>query len=98
MSTIQATGQPVRIAGLAADDYGRSDDRPPLVLLHGMTFNRTTWRDIVPELQRIDPGRRSSRSTYPGTPVARPGDLRAWGRRWGSCTGWCRRQVSARPL
>ena len=52
------TGQPVRIAGLAADDYGSSDDRPPLVLLHGMTFDRTMWRDIIPELQRIDPGRR----------------------------------------
>jgi pimeloyl-ACP methyl ester carboxylesterase len=66
MSTIQATGQPVRIAGLAADDYGRSDDRPPLVLLHGMTFNRTTWRDIVPELQRIDPGRRVVAIDLPG--------------------------------
>lgn len=66
MSTIQATGQPVRIAGLAADDYGRSDDRPPLVLLHGMTFDRTTWRDIIPELQRIDPGRRVVAIDLPG--------------------------------
>ena len=66
MSTTQTTGQPVRIAGLAADDYGRSDDRPPLVLLHGMTFDRTTWRDIVPELQRIDPGRRVVAIDLPG--------------------------------
>jgi pimeloyl-ACP methyl ester carboxylesterase len=66
MSTIQATGQPVRIAGLAADDYGRNDDRPPLVLLHGMTFDRTTWRDIVPRLQRIDPGRRVVAIDLPG--------------------------------
>lgn len=66
MSTTQAAGQPVRIAGLAADDYGRSDGRPPLVLLHGMTFDRTTWRDIIPELQRIDPGRRVVAIDLPG--------------------------------
>lgn len=66
MSTTQASGQPVRIAGLAADDYGRSDGRPPLVLLHGMTFDRTMWRDIVPELQRIDPGRRVLAIDLPG--------------------------------
>ena len=66
MSTIQATGQPVRIAGLAADDYGRSDGRPPLILLHGMPFDRTTWRDIIPELQRIDPGRRVIAIDLPG--------------------------------
>ena len=66
MSTTQATGQPVRLAGLAADDYGRSDDRPPLILLHGMTFDRTTWRDIVPELQRIDPGGRVVAIDLPG--------------------------------
>ena len=66
MSTTQATGQPVRIAGLAADDYGRSDDRPPLILLHGLTFDRTTWRDIGPELQRIDPGRRVLAIDLPG--------------------------------
>ena len=27
--------------GLATDDLGRTDVRPPLVLLHGMTFDRT---------------------------------------------------------
>ncbi len=66
MSTTQTTGQPVRIAGLAADDYGRNDNRPPLVLLHGMTFDRTTWRDILPELQRIDHGRRVVAIDLPG--------------------------------
>jgi pimeloyl-ACP methyl ester carboxylesterase len=66
MSTIQATGQPARIAGLAADDYGHSDDRAPLILLHGLTFDRTTWRDIMPELQRIDPGRRVVALDLPG--------------------------------
>lgn len=66
MSTTETTGQTVRIAGLAADDYGRSDDRAPLVLLHGMTFDRSTWRDIIPELQRIDPGRRVVAIDLPG--------------------------------
>ena len=67
MSTIQATGQPVRFAGLAADDYGRSDGRPRLILLHGMTFDRTTWRDIVPGCSASTPDAASSRSTCPGT-------------------------------
>ena len=66
MSTTQATSQPVRIAGLAANDYGRSDGRPPLILLHGMPFDRTTWRDIIPELQHIDPGRRVIAIDLPG--------------------------------
>ena len=66
MSAAQANGQPVRIAGLAADDYGRSDHRPPLILLHGLTFDRTTWRDVVPGLHRIDPGRRVVAIDLPG--------------------------------
>lgn len=45
-------------AGLAADDLGRSDDRPPLVLLHGLTFDRTMWRPALAELESVDPGRR----------------------------------------
>jgi pimeloyl-ACP methyl ester carboxylesterase len=59
-------GRPIRVAGLAADDYGRSDDRPPLILLHGLTFDRTIWRDIVAEVQRIDPGRRVVAIDLPG--------------------------------
>ena len=55
-----------RIAGLAADDIGSSDDRPPLILLHGMTFDRTMWRDIIPALQRLDPGRRVMAIDLPG--------------------------------
>jgi pimeloyl-ACP methyl ester carboxylesterase len=65
-TTTHTTGHPVSIAGLAADDYGRIDGRPPLVLLHGMTFDRTTWRDIVSELQRIDPERRVVAIDLPG--------------------------------
>ena len=46
-------------AGLAADDIGRADGRPPLVLLHGLTFDRTMWRPALTELEAIDPGRRA---------------------------------------
>ena len=52
--------------GLATDDLGRTDVRPPLVLLHGMTFDRTMWGDIISELQRIDPGRRVVAIDLPG--------------------------------
>lgn len=45
--------------GLAADDLGRSDDRAPLVLLHGFTFDRRMWRPALTELETIDPGRRA---------------------------------------
>ena len=54
------------LAGLAADDYGQSDDRPPLVLLHGLTFDRSLWRPALAELCRIDPGRRVLALDLPG--------------------------------
>jgi hypothetical protein len=49
---ITASGEPItRLAGgLAADDYSHDDDRPPLVLLQGMTFDRTIWRPVVARL------------------------------------------------
>jgi pimeloyl-ACP methyl ester carboxylesterase len=52
--------------GLAADDYGHADGRPPLVLLHGMTFDRTIWRSVVARLHLIDPGRRILAIDLPG--------------------------------
>jgi pimeloyl-ACP methyl ester carboxylesterase len=45
--------------GLAADDIGHSDQRPPLVLLHGLTFDRSMWRPALTELEAIDPDRRA---------------------------------------
>ncbi len=53
-------------AGLAADDLGRSDDRPPLVLLHGLTFDRRMWRSALAELETLDPGRRALAFDLPG--------------------------------
>jgi pimeloyl-ACP methyl ester carboxylesterase len=53
-------------AGLAADDVGRSDDRPPLVLLHGLTFDRQMWRPSLVELETMDPGRRAISIDLPG--------------------------------
>ena len=59
------------LAGLAADDSGESDDRPPLVLLHGLTFDRSMWRPSLDELQRIDPGRRVLTLDLPGHGASR---------------------------
>ena len=57
---------PTWVGGLAADDDGQNDHRPALVLLHGMTFDRSIWRPIVAELERIDPGRRVLAIDLPG--------------------------------
>jgi pimeloyl-ACP methyl ester carboxylesterase len=54
------------LAGLAADDYGESDLRPPVVLIHGLTFDRRLWRPALAELCRIDPGRRVLSFDLPG--------------------------------
>jgi pimeloyl-ACP methyl ester carboxylesterase len=61
------------LAGLAADDYGSTDARHPLVLLHGLTFSRGLWGPVVAALQRIDPGRRILVIDLPGH-----GDSQAW--------------------
>lgn len=55
-----------RVGGLAADDYGRDDDRAPIVLLHGLTFDRTIWSGLVADLQSVDPGRRVLALDLPG--------------------------------
>ena len=53
-------------AGLAADDLGQEDERPPLVLLHGLTLDRTMWRPALAELESIDAGRRAVALDLPG--------------------------------
>ncbi len=56
----------ITYAGLATDDVGRSDSRPPLVLLHGLTFDRQMWRPSLAELETMDPGRRAIAIDLPG--------------------------------
>jgi len=54
-----STPTTTRFAGLAADTQGDDDTRPALLLLHGLTFDRTMWRPALAELRRIDPHRRA---------------------------------------
>jgi len=54
------------LAGLAADEYGDCDELPPLVLLHGLTFDRSLWQPVLDELHRIDPRRRALLLDLPG--------------------------------
>ena len=42
---------------LAGDLTGEPGRRPPLVLLHGLTFDRTSWHPVLAELNALDPGR-----------------------------------------
>jgi pimeloyl-ACP methyl ester carboxylesterase len=54
------------------------DERPPLVLLHGLTFDRTSWHPVLDELDSIDPGRRVLAVDLPGhgaTPLSACYDL-----------------------
>ena len=60
------TATDATIGGLAADSIGRSDHRPPLVLLHGLTFDRRMWRPALEELDHLDPGRRAIAVDLPG--------------------------------
>jgi pimeloyl-ACP methyl ester carboxylesterase len=53
-------------SGLAADDLGETGARPPLVLLHGLSFDRRTWGPALTELATIDPGRRVLALDLPG--------------------------------
>ncbi|MDG4825191.1 alpha/beta fold hydrolase [Asanoa sp. WMMD1127] len=52
---------------LAADRYGdRADERPPLVLLHGLTYDRRHWGPLVAALADREPGRRVVAFDLPG--------------------------------
>ena len=51
---------------LAGDLTGEPGRRPPLVLLHGLTFDRTSWHPVLAELTALDPGRRALALDLPG--------------------------------
>ncbi|TDC37117.1 alpha/beta hydrolase [Micromonospora sp. 15K316] len=55
-----------RFGGLAADSYGADGGRPPLVLVHGLTYDRSQWGPTVRELAALDPDRRVLALDLPG--------------------------------
>jgi pimeloyl-ACP methyl ester carboxylesterase len=55
-----------RFAGLAGDESGNDDTTAPLVLLHGLTFDRTMWSPAIAELRAVDPDRRVLALDLPG--------------------------------
>lgn len=67
--TKSSTGNvdPSLFAGLAGDLTGNlSDTRPPIVLLHGLTYDRAMWTPTLTQLRRIDPDRRVLTLDLPG--------------------------------
>jgi pimeloyl-ACP methyl ester carboxylesterase len=46
-----------RFGGLAAGIRGEAGAAPPLVLLHGLTFDRSTWGPVVHQLSLLEPSR-----------------------------------------
>jgi pimeloyl-ACP methyl ester carboxylesterase len=62
-----ASGSGARLlAGLAGSLEGEPDERAPLILLHGLTFDRTMWLLALAELGEIDPGRQVLNLSLPG--------------------------------
>ncbi|HST17912.1 MAG TPA: alpha/beta hydrolase [Gaiellaceae bacterium] len=51
---------------LAGDLSGTDDGRPPLVLVHGLTFDRASWHPALAALEPLDPGRRVLSLDLPG--------------------------------
>jgi pimeloyl-ACP methyl ester carboxylesterase len=51
---------------LAGDLIGEPGRTPPLVLLHGLTFDRTSWHPVLAELTALDPGRQVLTLDLPG--------------------------------
>ncbi|MFG1604815.1 alpha/beta fold hydrolase [Actinoplanes sp. NPDC049265] len=71
-ATNDSYGRVLRLSGmtmfgkLAGTLTGSADDRPPLVLLHGLTFDRRQWGPLVRELAAVDRGRRVLALDLPG--------------------------------
>src|SRR5690242_196709 len=66
MTTI-STSTDTRFGELAGDlRPGAGGGRAPLVLLHGLTFDRTMWGPALAELAELDPGRATLTLDLPG--------------------------------
>jgi pimeloyl-ACP methyl ester carboxylesterase len=61
-----AQGGDQSFAGLAGSLEGDSDQQAPLILLHGLTFDRTMWQPALAELRKIDHRRRILAVDLPG--------------------------------
>jgi pimeloyl-ACP methyl ester carboxylesterase len=56
----------MRYGDLAADSIGADDDRPALVLLHGLTFNRQHWAPVLADPAIAGSNRRVVNFDLPG--------------------------------
>jgi pimeloyl-ACP methyl ester carboxylesterase len=62
-----STTTPRRFGELAGElEPGAGDARPPLVFLHGLTFDRRMWAPALRELAELDPGRATLTLDLPG--------------------------------
>lgn len=61
-------------AGLGADDSGQDGSRPPIVLVHGLTFDRNIWAPVLAAFRQHDSQRRVIAFDLPGH-GASPSDL-----------------------
>jgi pimeloyl-ACP methyl ester carboxylesterase len=64
--TRQGSAEQIKVAGMVADLYGSADDRPPLLLMPGLTFDRGVWQPVLDSLATIDPGRQILSLDLPG--------------------------------
>ncbi|MFD3406593.1 alpha/beta fold hydrolase [Kribbella sp. NPDC058693] len=64
--TERQMSDPTRYGRLAGDSYGVDDERAPLVLLHGLTYDRQQWNPVLEELRTIDDRRRVLAVDLPG--------------------------------
>lgn len=64
--TDRPVGRAQRIGALVGDDTGEDRTRPPIVLLHGLTFDRRTWGPVVDAFRSLDGNRRVINLDLPG--------------------------------